>query len=1006
MILLLVYSWADAREIVVELSTPSRAELSRAVDLGFSIDDLSHGIARGIVTEEALARLKQAGLDVRIVADDVRDLLPSLKLPHRGEYHDYGELTADFQTLAATYPDICRLHNLGTSVQGRTIWGLEITDNPDSNELEPEVRLIGCHHGNEPISVEVPLDICHHLLENYTSDPDVAELVNEREIWIIPMMNPDGLEAGSRANANGVDLNRNYAYMRETGSLSGSYSQPETKAVRDNALCHNFCLSLTYHSGAEYVNYLWNYTPNDTPDNDYIVTLSLAYDSYVNYGVTEGYDWYQTKGDCNDWSYGTYGGMDWTIELSNGYAPPESQIDGILNDNRPAVIDFFQRAIQGIGGTVTDASTGDPVEAMINIQSLDWPVFNQLPMGDYHRPLPTGTYTVIVSSPGYETATISDVSVISDQRTELDVTLTQSTDQRNYARRVVGANSTNYNGNYPYPTHGHDALGTPDEEWFSLGKNGWIVFDMGENSPVIDGPGDDITIYEAGTDGDEGFELYLGENFNGPWTEIGSGNGTTAFDLQGTGMTEARYVCIRDDDVGSSSIPNPGFDLDAVESGEAPMEPYLVLLETSVQDPDPANGNGRLDPGENALFFVTLKNTWAGEATAVAGSLFTTDPYVTVTTATTSYPDIPGGSSTTNQTGFGVFALESCPKAHIADLTLAVAAAGGYHWSIPVNLMVGQHELLFVDSDNENTEERIVTALEAWGGMYTRLDVYNQETVPLDTLLSYRTVLWSAGDQNASSLTDANQANMASYLDQEGSLLFTAENYLSAYGGNSFTSDYLHVSSYETSISGTVVNGIAEDPIGDGVTVTLSYPLGLAEYPDRVSPDTQAAEVFRMQGSNNPVALRYPGTGGRGYRVIFFGAPLEAFPISGADPHNIQTVVARCLTWLGSIDDLFAPTTPSDLVMSTDGTLTWSASTDNIGIDHYRIYRDTSAYFAIQGLTPHTSTTSTTVSLPGSVGDPATNYFFRVTAVDAATNESFPSVTVGEFDISSQRGQQ
>ncbi len=73
-------------------------------------------------------------------------------------------------------------------------------------EFEPAVRLIGAHHGNETISVEVPLGIAHYLLENYAAVPSVAELVNERDIWIIPMMNPDGVQAGTRYNANGVEL--------------------------------------------------------------------------------------------------------------------------------------------------------------------------------------------------------------------------------------------------------------------------------------------------------------------------------------------------------------------------------------------------------------------------------------------------------------------------------------------------------------------------------------------------------------------------------------------------------------------------------------------------------------------------------------------------------------------------------------------------------------------------------------------------------------------------------
>ena len=328
MLLLFVARASFARELLVTVPVTDRTDVASLVNLGLSVDDVSDGYATGVIKDEYLAAVEAAGFVMQVVVDDIRSLQPSLRVPHRGEYHDYAELTADLQSLADTYAEISRLHGLGTSVQGRTIWALEITDNPDLDELEPEVRLIGCHHGSEPISVEVPLHMCHHFLENYGTDPAITDLVNEREIWIIPMMNPDGLEAGSRYNANGIDLNRNYGYMREDGSLSGAYSQPETQAIRAHALGHNFGLSLSYHSGAYYINYLWNYTPVRTPDDSYIVELSEAYDDFVDYGITEGYDWYQTKGDCNDWSYGTYGGMDWTIELGE-YEPPQSQIDVI-----------------------------------------------------------------------------------------------------------------------------------------------------------------------------------------------------------------------------------------------------------------------------------------------------------------------------------------------------------------------------------------------------------------------------------------------------------------------------------------------------------------------------------------------------------------------------------------------------------------------------------------------------------------------------------------------------
>ncbi|GAJ02428.1 unnamed protein product, partial [marine sediment metagenome] len=173
------------------------------------------------------------------------------------DFTSYAALTTQLQDIEDTYPDIAKLYDLGQSVQGRTIWGLKITDNPTVEEDEPEVRICGCHHGNELMSVELPLLLAWYLVDNYGSDPYIEGLVNDRETWIIPMVNPDGREANTRYNANGIDLNRDYGYMWDV--YSDCYTQPETRAIRTHALDNNFVLSLSFHTSGDIVNYIWNY---------------------------------------------------------------------------------------------------------------------------------------------------------------------------------------------------------------------------------------------------------------------------------------------------------------------------------------------------------------------------------------------------------------------------------------------------------------------------------------------------------------------------------------------------------------------------------------------------------------------------------------------------------------------------------------------------------------------------------------------------------------------------
>ena len=109
-------------------------------------------------------------------------------------------------------------------------------------------------------------------------------IIDNREIWIIPLVNPDGRQAGSRYNANGVDLNRDYGYIWEgQGGSSAPFSQPETKVFRQHALENNFVLSLSFHTSGDIVNYLWNHKGTPIADHDVVVFLSNMYGSYNGY---------------------------------------------------------------------------------------------------------------------------------------------------------------------------------------------------------------------------------------------------------------------------------------------------------------------------------------------------------------------------------------------------------------------------------------------------------------------------------------------------------------------------------------------------------------------------------------------------------------------------------------------------------------------------------------------------------------------------------------------------
>lgn len=505
------------------------------------------------------------------------------------DFHSYAQMTTELQNIASSYPAITRLYSLGQSVQGRTIWALKITDNPDDKENEPKVRICGLHHGNEYMSGELPLLLAYHLVQNYSVNPAITQLVNNSEIWIIPMVNPDGREAGTRNNANGVDLNRNYGYMVPLSA--NPYSQPETQAMRNNALENNFVLSLSFHCSGNIVNYIWNYKPQRAPDNAVIEYLSYQYASHNGYWVTEGYEWYQTLGDCNDFSYGCRGGIDWTIEVQTSNIPQAWSL------NRDAMLGIIEAAGMGLMGVVTNANTGEPIPATIWVEEAYWPNFADPVVGDYHRVLLPGSYTVHYRANGFEQKTYS-VQVGSGAATVLNVELSPADDYYAYQVTVCKyyAPSNNYQNN---PTDGIMALGPPDGVYASLGVGGSIVLDMLD--PITDLSGvNDLKVYESGPTTD-GYSVYVSSEWTGPWVFLGTGVGTAEFDLASGPIQSARYVRIVDDGDGNAYELNPGVDIDAVQN--------LAAAHANQPPDDPVQPEGPTTGGTNVHYSYLTTTT-------------------------------------------------------------------------------------------------------------------------------------------------------------------------------------------------------------------------------------------------------------------------------------------------------------------------------------------------------------------------------------------------------------
>jgi hypothetical protein len=293
--------------------------------------------------------------------------------PDAGLYHTYEEVEAELKNLATTYPNIAQVVDLGKSIENRSIWGMKISDNVATEEDEPEILFVGGHHAREWISVDVPLLLAQHLLQNYSSDARIQGYVNGGEIWIVPMLNPDGHQysvsndrlwrKNRRNNGDGtfgVDLNRNYSYQwggpgssRDTFSEIyrgvSPFSEPETQVIRDFAAQHNFVTSLSYHSFSQLVLFPWGYTSSPAPDETLMFGLARTMaDSILavhgrRYVAEQSSDLYLASGDATDWFYGETQAPSYTIELRPtstfpGFELPESEIIPTFEENLPAAL--------------------------------------------------------------------------------------------------------------------------------------------------------------------------------------------------------------------------------------------------------------------------------------------------------------------------------------------------------------------------------------------------------------------------------------------------------------------------------------------------------------------------------------------------------------------------------------------------------------------------------------------------------------------------------------------
>ena len=255
--------------------------------------------------------------------------------------YTWDELNERFDILLEQYPEIIsERFIIGQSLEGNDIWAFKVSDNPNENENEPELLLTGLIHAREPLSMMNIFYFVQLLAENYDSDPELNYLVNNREMWFIPVLNPDGYiynesiepsgggmhrknrkDTGcGNGTSRGVDLNRNFGFGWGSDDIGSSpdpcsvvyrgesaFSEPETQIVRDFILEHDFKIILHYHS---YSNiYIHPFGDGTVPDEPILTTfreIGNEMAEYNGYAVGTGLATigYTVNGDAVDWTFG------------------------------------------------------------------------------------------------------------------------------------------------------------------------------------------------------------------------------------------------------------------------------------------------------------------------------------------------------------------------------------------------------------------------------------------------------------------------------------------------------------------------------------------------------------------------------------------------------------------------------------------------------------------------------------------------------------------------------
>ncbi len=342
----------DTQYYWMKVAADDKFERSVIASTGAAIEIVKDDYVIAYGNDIELGKIKKLGW--LLAASNLAEEMSAKDFPTKdAAYHNYTELTEELNLLARNNPDIVHMSSIAKTTEGKDIWALRITTDLSTAGTKPAAIFMGGHHAREHLSVEMPLMLAQYLVQQYRAgNQKIVSLINSRDIHIIPVVNPDGMEYDikdasykmwrkNRArNSNGtfgVDLNRNYGFQWGTGGSSSDpnsdtykgtapFSEIESTAIKNYVETHsNITILLTIHSFSKLILYPWGhkYNPIETgADLQVHSVMAKKMAEWNGYTPEQSSELYIASGDTTDWSYGVHKIISFTFELdpaNNGF---------------------------------------------------------------------------------------------------------------------------------------------------------------------------------------------------------------------------------------------------------------------------------------------------------------------------------------------------------------------------------------------------------------------------------------------------------------------------------------------------------------------------------------------------------------------------------------------------------------------------------------------------------------------------------------------------------------